>query len=495
MPNASDSNSAESPASSTDPAPFTSWRSTFELLRPFLALVCVTALFCVADLWINKEKASFYTSRSMRTVAAQTATVGVAALGMTVIIIAGGIDLSVGTAIALCATVLAWSLKEDVALLLANGDNLASATSKLKRAEEVLTQARREADKTETVIDRETTTNAQPGGGARLRPKTKDEISTDVARVEKAAHRVEFRKQQLERTKIASPRWKPWTPWLALLIAIGCGCICGFVNGALVSNLRLVPFIVTLGMMQIYLGLAKMIASETTVRPDNATQVPGWISDLLSVRPQALWFGMPQALRPALRVPVTAFRQFLEWIGLPGGIAMPLEGIVEFDGLPSGVWLTLVMAAILAAVLRYTVFGRYVFALGSNEATARICGINVPWNKIAIYTLGGLFVGIAGLYQFSRLTVGNPTSGSGLELKVIASVVIGGGSLNGGRGSVVGTLTGALIMSVITSGSTALGLTNPIQDIILGTIIIAAVTIDQSRQRRHKGHATGKASG
>jgi ribose/xylose/arabinose/galactoside ABC-type transport system permease subunit len=161
-----------------------------------------------------------------------------------------------------------------------------------------------------------------------------------------------------------------------------------------------------------------------------------------------------------------------------------LEGIVEFDGLPSGVWLTLVMAAALAVVLRYTVFGRYVFALGSNEATARLCGINVRWNKIAIYTLGGLFVGIAGLYQFSRLTVGNPTSGAGLELKVIASVVIGGGSLNGGRGSVLGTLTGALIMSVITSGCTALGLTNPIQDMILGIIIVAAVTIDQLRQRK-----------
>jgi ribose transport system permease protein len=80
--------------------------------------------------------------------------------------------------------------------------------------------------------------------------------------------------------------------------------------------------------------------------------------------------------------------------------------------------------------------------------------------------------------------VGNPTSGSGLELKVIASVVIGGGSLNGGRGTVIGTLTGALIMSVITSGCTALGLTNPIQDMILGIIIIAAVTVDQLRQRK-----------
>jgi ribose/xylose/arabinose/galactoside ABC-type transport system permease subunit len=151
-------------------------------------------------------------------------------------------------------------------------------------------------------------------------------------------------------------------------------------------------------------------------------------------------------------------------------------------GLPVGVWVTLVLAIALAAVLHLTVFGRYVFAIGSNESTARLCGINVRGNKIAIYALGGLFVGIAGLYQFSRMTVGNPTSGTGLELRVIASVVIGGGSLNGGRASVLGTLTGALIMSVISSGCTQLEVTNPVQDMILGVVIIVAVAVDQLRQ-------------
>jgi ribose/xylose/arabinose/galactoside ABC-type transport system permease subunit len=423
-------------------------RPILERLRPFLALVVVTGTFCVADWWVNGEKASFYSQRSLRTVAAQTATVAVAALGMTVIIIAGGIDLSVGTAIALCATVLAWSLKEDVALLVVHGDNVAGATSKLKEAE---TRLKRQTD------------DAGKAG-----------VEADVSRF----------KAHLDQTKVASLRWTRWTPALSLTILLGCGCACGFLNGALVSYLKLVPFIVTLGTMQLYLGLAKKIADETTVRPDSATQVPQWFGELLSVREQSLWFGMPHAWRPVLRAPVLAIKRSAEWLGIPSGITMPLEGIVEFDGLPSGVWMTLVFAALLATVLRYTVFGRYVFALGSNEATARLCGIDVRWNKIAIYTLSGLFVGIAGLYQFSRLTVGNPTSGSGLELKVIASVVIGGASLNGGRGTVPGTLTGALIMSVITSGCTALGLTNPIQDMILGIIIVAAVTVDQLRQRR-----------
>ena len=125
-----------------------------------------------------------------------------------------------------------------------------------------------------------------------------------------------------------------------------------------------------------------------------------------------------------------------------------------------------------------------MFAIGSNEATARLCGIDVPRTKVLIYLAAGIFVGIAGIYQFARLRSGNPTSGLGMELKVIAAVVIGGGSLSGGRGTVLGTLTGAAIMQTIASGCTQLSISNPWQDIILGVIIVAAVTIDQLRQRR-----------
>ena len=255
--------------------------------------------------------------------------------------------------------------------------------------------------------------------------------------------RIESLSQLRDRVIASSVQWTHWTPLFALIIGIGTGCLCGLVNGLLISYLKMVPFIVTLGTMQLYLGWAKWVADNTTVRPDLATQVPAWFADLLSIRPTAL-----------------------------------------VQGMPVGVWLTLGLAMLLAGVLHFTVFGRYVFAIGSNEATARLCGINVRWNKIAIYTLGGLFTGIAGLYQFSRLTVGNPSSGLGLELKVIASVIIGGGSLNGGRASVLGTLTGALIMSVITSGCTALGVTNPVQDMLLGIIIIIAVAVDQFRQQK-----------
>jgi ribose/xylose/arabinose/galactoside ABC-type transport system permease subunit len=150
----------------------------------------------------------------------------------------------------------------------------------------------------------------------------------------------------------------------------------------------------------------------------------------------------------------------------------------------SGVWVALALAAALALMLRFTVLGRHIFAIGSNEAAARLCGINVRRVKLTVYALAGLFAGIAGIYNFSELSQGDPTSGMGFELRVIAAVVIGGASLSGGRGSVLGALTGAALMATITSGCTQLGLPNPIQDIIVGLIIVAAVTVDQLRQRR-----------
>lgn len=332
-------------------------------LGPLLALAVVVIFFAVAErypiagLWEQGD--SFLSVRNLRTISVQTSTVAVAALGMTVIIIAGGIDLSAGTALSLCATVIAYALLKD------------------------------------------------------------------------------------------------FGPATAITAGVGVGCMCGLVNGALVSLLRVVPFIVTLGTMSIFLGIAKIVADETTVRP-RPSQVPGWMSELVTAQPTPKWLIDPDA-------------NFLS-LGIPN--------------FASGVWIALGLSLALAAVLRYTVFGRHVFALGSNESTARLCGVNVPLVKLAVYTLAGFFVGVAGLYQFGRLSVGNPTSGAGMELKIIAATVIGGASLSGGQGTVLGTLTGAAIMAVIGSGCTQLGVRNSYQDILLGVIIVAAVTLDQVRQRR-----------
>ncbi len=209
-------------------------------------------------------------------------------------------------------------------------------------------------------------------------------------------------------------------------------------NGVLVTGLRVVPFIVTLGTMILVRGAAKGVADERRIEAPQT-----WLNDLL------------RATGPDDR-----------WL------------------LPAGVWLVLLLAAIIAGILRYTRFGRHVFAIGSNERTARLCGVAVPRTKIVIYTLGAALAGVAGVLQFSRLSVGDPTVADGLELDVIAAVIIGGGSLSGGRGTIVGTLLGATTMAVIQIGCAQQGYPNWVQQIVTGGIIVLAVALDRWRQRQ-----------
>ncbi len=229
-----------------------------------------------------------------------------------------------------------------------------------------------------------------------------------------------------------------WPLPAAIAVALATGAVCGLYNSLLITVLRLPPFIATLGTLGFYRGLAK------------------WISNSMPVTAPA--HGLDLWVRP---VPVQ------EW--LPFAPA---------------VWLLFALGVLLAAVLRYTILGRYTFAIGSNEATARLCGIRVPRVKVYIYVLAGVLTGLAGLMQFARLTQGDPTVAIGLELDVIAAVVIGGGSLAGGQGSMVGTLAGAFLMAYLRNRCTVLGWSNFVQEMIVGHIIIIAVAIDQWRVRR-----------
>jgi len=163
---------------------------------------------------------------------------------------------------------------------------------------------------------------------------------------------------------------------------------------------------------------------------------------------------------------------------------MALEAPDKLLPLPIGVWLAVALAVLMAVVMGQTVFGRHLFAIGANETAARLSGIRVRRCKLAVYALAGLFFGVGGLMQLSRLTQGDPTVAIGLELDVIAAVVIGGASLSGGSGSVAGSMIGALIMAVLRNGSNQSGWPTYMQEIIIGIVIILAVAVDRLRQRR-----------
>ena len=284
---------------------------------------------------------SFASLQNLETILRQTAIVGFAAIGMTLVILSGAIDLSIGSLIALVTVVIAFALE-------------------------------RGAD-----------------------------------------------------------------PMVAVAVGLFVATAGGTVNGALVTRLRVGSFIVTLGTLLIFRGVAKGLAGEQKIDAPLT-----WLSELLAaMRPEERW-------------------RLLPW----------------------GVWLLLLLAALFAWVLRATVFGRRVAAVGSNEEAARISGVAVERVRVTVFAIAGLMAGVAGLMQFSRLTVGDPTVAEGLELDVIAAVVIGGGSLSGGQGSVAGSLIGAIIMATVRAGGSQMGMPNWVQQIATGAIIVLAVAIDRWRQ-------------
>ncbi len=306
-------------------------------LGPLAGLAFVAAIFAFL------RPGSFPTGSNLQLMLVQTAVVATAALGMTMVIISGGIDLSVGSVVALSTVV--------IALLL--------------------------------------------NGGA--------------------------------------------PPLLAALGGVATGAVGGAVIGLLITRLRLAPFIVTLGMWGALRGAAKGLANEQVVVAQGS-----WLNELLNT--------------------LTEDRNWML--------------------LPPGVWLMLILALLVGGLLRYTQFGRHLFAVGSNELTARLCGVPVQRTKILVYVLGSSFAALAGVLQFSYLTVGDPTTAAGMELDIIAAVVIGGASLAGGEGSVLGSLIGALIMTVVANGCTKMELPNWVQEIVTGGIIIVAVALDRLRHRK-----------
>jgi len=219
------------------------------------------------------------------------------------------------------------------------------------------------------------------------------------------------------------------------LLGIFSGLAWGLGNGLIVTQFRVPPFIATLGCMGMARGLTLLITDG---------------------------------------IPVTAIPKNFGRLG---------DGIF-FGMIPVPVVILLGIGVMLSYVLRYTRLGRYAYAIGGNAQAAYLSGINLTSWTLIIYSILGALTGLAGMIEASRLVTGQPTAGDGYELRVIAAVVIGGGSLNGGAGTVLGTTVGAFIMSLLNNGCNLLGISPFIQQILIGGIIVLAVAVDELRRRR-----------
>jgi len=222
---------------------------------------------------------------------------------------------------------------------------------------------------------------------------------------------------------------------VAIATGIAAGTMCGLLNGTLITRLKVNPFIVTLGTMGIYRGVTLLISN-----------------------------GLPVHEIP------------LKFAFLGSG--------TDMFGMPIVLWILLVCAVAMHVILEHTRLGRYAFSIGSNPDAAFYAGIPVAFNITSVYAIAGGLTGLSGMIEASRLMSGQPTAGQGYELQAIAAVVIGGGSLRGGEGTVLGTLVGAFIMGLLSDGSDLLGINPYWQQVIIGAVIILAVWLDEVRKRR-----------
>jgi ribose transport system permease protein len=175
---------------------------------------------------------------------------------------------------------------------------------------------------------------------------------------------------------------------------------------------------------------------------------------------------------------------FIVTLGTLGIIRGTFLGEGNLVGVPFVLWVLVVCAVCVHVLLEHTRLGRYAFSIGSNPDAAYYAGIPVAFHTTAVYAISGALTGLGGMIEASRLMTGQPTAGQGYELQAIAAVVIGGGSLRGGEGSVVGTLIGALIMGLLANGSDLLGISPYLQQAIIGAVIILAVSFDELRKRK-----------
>ena len=234
-----------------------------------------------------------------------------------------------------------------------------------------------------------------------------------------------------------------WPLLLSVILTILVGVLFGFLNGNMIAKLKLPPFIATLGTQYISMGIGSIITKvQSQTWPTATAEVGGWFKKVF--------------------------------------IRSDLFGV---KGFPVGAFWLIGFFIVAALILHKTKFGRYTYAIGSNEEAARLSGINVDNWKIAVYTLSGFFIGMSGLLYAAAYTTITPGTGNGQEMNGITAVVIGGTSMSGGSGTMVGTLIGVFVMSVLKTGLSACGLQAPWQTFFTGVVVIAAVLMDIQRTK------------
>lgn len=335
-----------------------------QLSGPLLGLLAVLALFIVL-IGIKGELHNFLSPRNLQVLVHEGTIPAVVALGMLMVIVSGGIDLSVGSVLALVTVV------------------------------------------TMTV------------------------------------YRRLYQPDQVALASLA-----------AVSAGITVGGLCGLINGLVITRLKVAPFVATLGMFSIARGVAVWLAERRLVDFPPGGR-PRWVEDLATVHPGSsiVVDGQP-VFQPA-------------WY---------------FFG--PGFWLLMLLAAATALLLKATILGRYIYAIGSNEATARLCGVPVERTKLTVYVLAGLLTGLGGILLFAHGGSGDPSGAEGMELQVIAAVVIGGAALTGGVGTVTGTLLGVLILEVLSNGVSLFNVPVEIRHILIGIIIIANTALSEWQKRR-----------
>ena len=234
-----------------------------------------------------------------------------------------------------------------------------------------------------------------------------------------------------------------WPLLISVILTVLVGVVFGVLNGTMIAKLKLPPFIATLGTQYVSMGIGSIITKvQSQTWPTATAEVGGWFKKVF--------------------------------------IRAELFGI---KGFPVGAFWLIGFFIVAALILHKTKFGRYTYAIGSNEEAARLSGINVDNWKIAVYTLSGFFIGMSGLLYAAAYTTITPGTGNGQEMNGITAVVIGGTSMSGGSGTMAGTLIGVFVMSVLKTGLSACGLQAPWQTFFTGVVVIAAVLMDIQRTK------------